>query len=62
MKLNRLKSVLQERKMSPEMLAKISEGDFSNMSVRRAKDGGDIHPLIARAIAKTLKVKLEELQ
>lgn len=59
--LRQLGSILQDRRLSPEDLAKLSGGDFSNMTVRRALSGKDIHQLSAKAIAKTLKIKLDDL-
>lgn len=47
--------------ITPEELAMKSKGDFSNMTVRRAMKGRGIDRLKAKAIAKQLNVKLEEL-
>jgi len=46
----------------PEELAKKSKGDFSNMTVRRALAGENIDDLKAKAIARMLKVKLDDLK
>lgn len=58
--LTRLKEAMVGR--VPEELAKKSKGDFSNMTVRRALAGENIDDLKAKAIARMLKVKLDDLK
>lgn len=60
MLLPKLNEILSDRKISPEKLAKNTL--FSNMTVRRACEGKSISKIIAAAIAKTLKVKLSDLE
>ena len=61
MKLTRLAKRMEKMKLSPEILADKSNGDFSNMTVRRAIGGNSIDRLKAKAIARVLRIKLEEL-
>lgn len=60
MVLKNLGSVLRERGISPEELAKKSDG-FSAMTVRRAIKGRGIDLLKARDIARVLRVKIDDL-
>lgn len=46
---------------TPEALAAKSKGDFSNMTVRRALKGRGIDRLKAKAIARVVGWKLEDL-
>lgn len=60
MVLTKLKDYMGE--YTPESLAsKPKEKEFSNMTVRRALAGRGIDRLKALAIAKALRVKLEQL-
>jgi hypothetical protein len=59
--LTRLKEEMDRREISPELLAEKSKGDFSNMTVRRALAGRGIDRLKAKAIARVVGVKLEDL-
>ena len=62
MLLPKLNKIMTDRKISPEKLAKQSGKLFSNMTIRRICEGKSTSKLIASAIAKTLKVKLSELE
>lgn len=62
MELKRLDRILKERGLSPETLAKLSNGDFSNMTVRRAINGNSIDRLKAKAIARVLRVGIKEIE
>lgn len=59
MVLNKLKEKMAG--LTPEQMSILSGGDFSNMTVRRALSGKGIDLLKAKAIAKVLKVKLDDL-
>ncbi|NTU49479.1 MAG: hypothetical protein HGA87_01040 [Desulfobulbaceae bacterium] len=61
MKLTRLKKYVGRGLLSPEALASRCNGDFSNMTVRRALAGDNIDRLKARAIAKWLQIPIEDL-
>lgn len=59
MVLKRLKICMGDN--TPMGLADKSNGDFSHMTIRRALAGRGIDKLKAKAIAKALKVRLEDL-
>jgi len=59
--LTRLHKYVGRGKITPEELAARSNGDFSNMTVRRALKEKNIDPLKGRAIAVSLGVPLEEI-
>ena len=61
MVLKKLAEILKERSMSIESVAILGKGDFSSMTVRRASKGKGIDLLKAKAIAKALHLKMEEL-
>jgi hypothetical protein len=61
MVLKNLAAKIAEAKTTPELMAAKSKGDFSHMAVRRALKGRGTDILKAKAIAKVLGCKLQEL-
>ena len=61
MVLTKLADFIKRKELTPERMAEKSKGDFSNMTVRRALNGRGIDRLKAKAIAKVLGCKLDDL-
>jgi hypothetical protein len=59
--LTKLGEVIVLSGQSPEKMAKKSKGDFSGMTVRRALKGRGVDRLKAKAMARVLNCKLEDL-
>lgn len=60
--LGKLAEEMKRQGISAERLAKKSNGDFCNMTVRRAIKGCSIRAIYAAAIAKRLGVSVKGLQ
>lgn len=59
--LKRLKQVREQMGISQEELARKSNGDFSTRLIQRSEAGKGTELLKAKAIAKVLKIKLDDL-
>lgn len=59
--LKRLKEVREQMGISQEELARRSNGDFSTRLIQRSEAGKGTELLKAKAIARVLKLKLDDL-
>lgn len=61
MVLTKLEALMEKRGVTADQLALMSKGNFSHMTIRRAVQGRGVKLLTAKAIAKTLHTRLEDL-
>ena len=59
--LGKLLTVMTERRLTAENVAMLSKGKITGMTVRRAVKGNNIQIASGKAIAKALKMEMDEL-